>query len=122
VLQVAQALAWVWRHARAYGANPDHIVVAGHSAGGHLATMMLACEWRTPSRRTCHADLVKAALSISGIYELEPLRHAPFLATDIALTRAIGRRLSPPRCPRRAARWSGIVGADESEEFLRQAA
>ena len=121
-LQLTQALAWVWRHAAEYGGDRERIVVAGHSAGGHLATMLLACDWRAVAP-DLPADLVKAALSISGLYELEPLRNAPFLAADIGLSAASARRLSP-------ALWAApsqgslatVVGADESEEFRRQAA
>ena len=42
VLQMVRALAWVHRHSHEHGGKPGRIVVAGHSAGGHLAAMMLA--------------------------------------------------------------------------------
>jgi arylformamidase len=65
---------------------------------------------------------VKSALSISGLYELDPLRHAPFLAADIGLTESSALRLSPAWM---AAPVQGelvtVVGGDESEEFGRQA-
>jgi arylformamidase len=120
-LQMVQALAWVYRHAEAYGGDPNRIVVSGHSAGGHLAAMLLACDWQAVAP-DLPADLVKAALSISGLYELEPLRHAPFLASDINLSAASALRLSPAalRAPR--GTLVSIVGGDESEEFHRQAA
>lgn len=120
VMQTVQALAWTWRHAREHGGDPDRIVVAGHSAGGHLATMLLACRW-TEVAPDLPEDLVKAALSVSGIYELEPLRHAPFLAPDLGLTRASALKLSPAAMPAPHGRLVSVVGADESEEFLRQA-
>ena len=44
-LQCTRALAWVWQHAARFGGDPSRIVVAGHSAGGHLAAMLLACRW-----------------------------------------------------------------------------
>lgn len=34
------ALAWIREHAAEYGARPDHIVVMGGSAGGHLAALL----------------------------------------------------------------------------------
>lgn len=89
--------------------------------GGHLATMLLTCDW-TAVAPDLPADLVKAALSISGLYELEPLRHAPFLAADLGLTAAAARRLSPAGMPAPRGPLVTIVGADESEEFVRQAA
>src|SRR6218665_1629309 len=46
-LQLTQALAWIWRHAAEHGGDPNRIVVAGHSAGGHLATMLSCCDWKS---------------------------------------------------------------------------
>ena len=121
VLQTVKALAWVPAHAGAHGGDPQRIVVAGHSAGGHLATMLLACDWCAVAPGLPQ-DLVKAALSISGLYDLEPLRHAPFLAADIGLSAASALRLSPAFMPPpgRGA-LATVVGGNESEEFLRQA-
>jgi arylformamidase len=122
VLQLVQALAWLYRHAAEYGGDPERIVVAGHSAGGHLATMLLACDWRAVAS-DLPADLVKSALSISGLYELEPLRQAPFLAPDLCLSAESAQRLSPAAMsPPPRGSLVTVVGGDESEEFLRQAA
>lgn len=121
VRQMVQALAWVWRHAARYGGDPSRIVVAGHSAGGHLATMLLQCRWHQVAP-DLPPSLLRAALSVSGLYDLEPLRHAPFLAADLRLDAASARRLSPARMPPPAGRLVALVGGDESEEFHRQQA
>jgi arylformamidase len=118
-LQLVRALAWTYRNAHLYGGDPRRIVVAGHSAGGHLAAMLLSCHWQAVAA-DLPAQLVRSALSISGVFDLEPLRHAPFLKDDLSLTPASVRRLSPARLPRPKGRLYATVGADESEEFLRQ--
>ena len=118
-LQMVQALAWTWRHAAEHGGDPARIVVAGHSAGGQLAAMLLACEWPRVAP-DLPVDLVQSALSISGLFEMEPLRHTPFLAPDLRLTAESAQRLSPALMPAPRGELVAVVGADESEEFLRQ--
>ena len=118
-LQLARALAWVYRNAQAHGGDPQHIVVAGHSAGGQLAAMMLSCRWKAVGA-DLPARLVRSALSISGVFDMEPLRHTPFLKGDLKLTPASVKRLSPAGFPRPEGTLYATVGGDESEEFLRQ--
>ena len=118
-LQTTQALAWVFRNAATYGGDVRRIVVAGHSAGGHLAAMLLACRWKTVGS-DLPARLVGAALSLSGLYDLEPIRQTPFLQGDLQLTPASVRRLSPAFFARPRGPLATLVGGDESEEFIRQ--
>jgi len=119
-LQLVRALAWVHRHAAGFGGDPARIVLAGHSAGGHLAALLLCCDWASVGA-DLPPRLVGSALAVSGVFELEPLRHAPFLAPDLRLDAASARRLSPALLPRPAGRrLYAVVGANESAEFLRQ--
>jgi len=118
-LQMVQALAWTWRHAALYGGNRKRIIVAGHSAGGHLAALLLTCRW-TSVGGDLPADLLAGGLAISGLFDLEPIRQTPFLQPDLRLTPASVRRLSPARLPAPSAPLYATVGGDESEEFLRQ--
>jgi arylformamidase len=125
VLQMVKVVVWVWQHAQRFGGNAKRIAIAGHSAGGHLATMLLSCRWRdvAPEMAQPPQHPLAGALSISGVYDLEPLRHAPFLQADLKLTPAAVSRLSPAFFPRpQGTRLYATVGLDESDEFRRQTA
>lgn len=118
--QIRRALVWLNREAGAYGLDPGRIFVAGHSAGGHLAAMALATDWAAEPEHQGSADLVKGACSVSGVYELEPLRlsyHQAVLNLDPETVET----MSPLRqIPRRAGPIVCTVGSAETEEFLRQ--
>lgn len=119
VMQMVRALAWTARHAAEHGGDPRRITVVGHSAGGHLAAMLLLCDWRAidPS---LPADLVTRALGISGLYDLEPMRHTPSLQESVQLTPEQVWLASPALLPAPAAgRLYTVVGGRESMEFLR---
>ncbi len=119
-MQIVQALAWTWRNIRRHGGDPSRIVVAGHSAGGHLAAMMLACVWPAYAR-DLPPHLVKKALAISGIFALEPRMQAPFLQPTLRLTEEQVRLASPALLPPPAqGALATVCGGNESEEFLRQ--
>ncbi len=119
-LQMTQAVAWVCRHAAAHGADASRLGLVGHSAGGHLATMLLSCRWKDVADDLPVQPLA-GALSVSGIYDLEPLRHVPSLTGDLQLTPAAVKRLSPAFFPRpKGGKLFTTVGLDESDEFLRQ--
>jgi len=118
-MQMVQALAWTWRNARRFNGDPSRITVIGHSAGGHLAAMLLACQWQAVDPEL-PAQVLRNALGISGLYDLEPIARTPFLQADLRLTPADVRRASPAYLPAPAqGQLYSVAGGDESAEFLR---
>ncbi|MCE2878954.1 MAG: alpha/beta hydrolase [Comamonadaceae bacterium] len=118
-LQMVRALAWVWHHIDSFNGDPRRITVIGHSAGGHLSAMMLNCLWQQFDP-ALPPDLVRRALSISGLHDLEPVSRAPFLQVDLRLSDQDVRRASPIRLPAPNGTLYAVAGADESQEFIRQ--
>jgi len=62
VAEVHRVVRWLAKHLAEYGADPNRLYVAGHSAGGHLTAM------------TMPLPEVRGGIAISGIYDLEPIR------------------------------------------------
>ena len=119
VMQMVKALSWVWRYIHEWGGDPSRIHVAGHSAGGQLAALMMACEWSRYAP-DLPLNLVKSALAISGLFELASVRNSPMLQADLRLDDTTVLQCSPAwmTAPAHASLRS-VVGALESEEFLR---
>ncbi|MGY8893151.1 MAG: alpha/beta hydrolase [Burkholderiales bacterium] len=121
-LSLTQALAWVYRNIERYGADPTRITVVGHSAGGHLAAMLVNTLWPTVGV-DLPPQLVRGAVAISGLYDLAPIMRTTHLQQDLQLTTTQVARLSPVNLPPSAlngAQLSCVVGGQESEEFVRQ--
>jgi arylformamidase len=118
-MQMVRAVAWTWRHVAEHGGDPTRIAIAGHSAGAHLAAMLLSCRWKQVADDLPLRPL-SGALAISGLYDLEPVRRTPFLQSDLRLTPAQVARLSPAFFPRpKGGTLYATVGGNESDEFLR---
>jgi len=120
VRDTLMAVTWCYLHAGHYGANPHHLYVAGHSAGGHLAAMMLAAQWPR-WHGALPPEVVRGALAVSGLYDLEPLRYAEFLNSDLKLDAKRALAMSPALMPPAThAPLITAVGGNESSEFKRQ--
>jgi arylformamidase len=100
-------------------AERQKLAVSGHSAGGYLTAALFATDW---TEHAMPATPFCGGLSISGVFELEPLVNTT-MNKDIGLTVEEARRLSlNENCPHAAAPLILAVGENESPEFHRQSA
>jgi arylformamidase len=91
------------------------LLAMGHSAGGHLAAMLMATDWAARGL----PPIVPASLPISGLFDLPPLL-ATTIADPLGLDAAEARRLSPLFMPAPGGRIHAVVGGDEGVEYIRQ--
>lgn len=66
---VARAFAWVYKNAGDYRIDPDEIFLAGHSAGGHLVSL-LALDPKYLSQHGLSPENIKGVMTISGLYDV----------------------------------------------------
>ena len=108
VAQARRSVAWLRANAKAHGADPSRIVVAGHSAGGHLAAM-------------CAVDApVAGVVSLSGLHDLRPVAKSfvnEWLQLDDARAAALSPTLLGPAAP---ATVTAVVGSRETDAFKEQ--
>lgn len=118
VAQVRRAVAWLWHRGGDYGVNRERIVVAGSSAGGHLAGMALAPGWQ--SAAGVPEDVVKGAFGVSGLYDLSLLPRT-HVNEWMNLDEATARRMSPLfHLPERGCPLVLAYADSETDEFKRQ--
>jgi acetyl esterase/lipase len=68
---VAQAIRWLHKNIAKYGGVAEKLYLAGHSAGGHLVSLVASDEkYLTTAGLTRSA--VKGVISISGVYDVQP--------------------------------------------------
>jgi arylformamidase len=112
------ALVWLFRNAAAFGLDASRIVVAGSSAGAHLAAMVAMPDVLPDGEGGSYA--IRAAVLVSGIYELEPLVGSS-INSALALNPVTARQVSPSLLPLHGFPRSVVCwGAVETQEFKRQ--
>jgi len=117
VMQMVQACAWLYRNGENFGAPANRLCLCGHSAGGHLAAMMLSCRWRDYSP-SLPSKVVSAAMSISGLYDLTEIVRVPSVNCDVHLDERSAREVSPAFLPPATdAPLYTAVGGEENQGF-----
>jgi arylformamidase len=120
VEEVRRAIVWLHAQAGRLSVDRRRIVVSGHSAGGHLAAMLMVTDW---SAHGLPAGALAGACAISGVYDLEPISKSyqqEVLRLDAGTVGDCSpQRLTPAAPP---APLLLAVGAEEPEEFRDQQA
>lgn len=70
---IRQALIWLWHNAKSQAISQNRINFSGHSAGGHITAMLLTTDWQAFDH-SVPTDIIKAAIPLSGLYQLDPIR------------------------------------------------
>jgi acetyl esterase/lipase len=110
VAEIHAGIGFLTKQLPALGAASDGIVVSGWSAGGHLTSMALS-----------HPQ-VRAGMAISGIYDLDPIRHS-YLNVKLRLDGPMSRRNSPMMQPDGPIKpLSLVVGSAELPLLRKQTA
>jgi len=117
VRQMRACVVWLHGNVAEHGGDPGRLHVTGHSAGGHLAAMLLATDWTAYG---LPADVLKSVIPISGVFEVAPVMQTS-VQDAVQLTADIAARNSPLFLPAQSKPPVAItVGTSESEEFRRQ--
>lgn len=119
VEQIRTAILHIAARSEELGFDGSRVLLSGHSAGGHLTATVLTTDWQALSPNS--NSPVTACMPISGIYDLEPIRHTPIgdaLELDDLRARSMSPMFSPPRIDVPTAI---TLGALEGREFHRQA-
>ena len=100
-------------------AAAKQLVVAGHSAGGHLAACLLATDWAAHDT-ALPPDFIRSAYVISGLFDLVPLVSTSINGA-LRIDEASARAASPLFwTPPKGAVFDAVVGDRESAEYHRQ--
>jgi hydroxypyruvate isomerase len=119
VQQCQQSLMWLWQNISDYGGDRELITLSGHSAGGHLVARMIGTDWNKLDPKL-PTDLIKGGISLSGIFDLEPIQLS-FLNDDLQLDTPCSRRNSPVHLfNRNNCELVCLFGEHEGEEYRSQ--
>jgi arylformamidase len=90
VKDVARAFAWTYKNIEKYGGRPDQIFVGGHSAGAHLASLLVVDDTYLKGEGLS-TDKIKGVIPISGMFQIPD----KFLPTVFGTDEEVRKKASP---------------------------
>jgi arylformamidase len=118
IQQVRSAVAWVYKNAASFGADPNRVYVTGHSSGAHLTGCTLVTDWQKDFGLP--VNIIKGGLMVSGMYDLKPVRLSK-RSQYVNFTDEIEQALSSERhLDKLNAPIIVAYGTKETPEFQRQ--
>jgi arylformamidase len=115
VKSCSEAISWINKNIASFNGDRNQMYVTGHSAGAHLAAMLIATE---ETQR--HKTSIKGICAISGLFNLIPIQlsninDALQMDKESAITNSPVFNEPVASCPLLVA-----VGGEETNEFLDQ--
>ena len=115
VASCRKAILWLQQNLVAFNANPSEVYIAGHSAGAHLAAMLMSKQWAKETQ-----NFIKGICLLSGLFNLIPIQlsyrnEALRLNHEMTIRNSPIELVTAQPCPILIA-----VGATETEEFKDQ--
>lgn len=118
IRQCQRAVTWLLKDAAPHGIAPQRTILAGSSAGAHLAAMLLAPAWQAGSQLPPQS--LQGGVLLSGLYDLEPVQRCvpnTWLRMSVEDAKSLSpiHQLPAPQVPLYVA-----VAERDTDEFKRQ--
>lgn len=114
VASCSKVILWLQQNLTNYNADPNKVYIAGHSAGAHLAAMII-CKQANKLQ-----NFIKGICLLSGLFNLMPIQLSN-RNEALQMDKEMAIRNSPIECiPKEICPLLIAVGATETEEFKDQ--
>ena len=115
--QVTQAVIWIYKNIHRYGGIKTKIVICGHSAGAHLAALMVSKDWKKYNIKN---RFFIASVLLSGIFDTELVLKLE-VNNDIRMSIEEAKRLNPlDKHPNKNVKFLLSYGELEPELWKKQ--
>eukprot|EP01129_Flabellula_baltica_P005906 TRINITY_DN2168_c0_g2_i1.p1 TRINITY_DN2168_c0_g2~~TRINITY_DN2168_c0_g2_i1.p1 ORF type:complete len:329 (+),score=37.78 TRINITY_DN2168_c0_g2_i1:1-987(+) len=90
---IAASFKWMVENIEAYGGDPNRVVIAGHSAGGHMITLLVFNDdFRdVVLKDEQFFDRIKGIISVSGCYSITRMWETNFIGRHVYCEPVFGR-------------------------------